>query len=379
MVPNGGPAQAEGSEGYITADEEEQDAHGEAKRDSSISEDLEDKEHLVAMMRRFIEAADRKRAPGARTHAIFTPDNGSKLSSNIKEEKAITTGNTNKKVPMLPTLTGLSSLRKHYRQCEMLIGEEDVDVELFKTKLAMVNSFASFPELKNTADSLVERPWAVLRDTLFKVYCEANFLRAEFEKHLSSLRFDPSRSFEFVCNARALYGQIPAEADRSSFVARILGKLPADIVAPLVREARREDPDCDWRSIHFERLLTLLTDAINTNNAVSEIKATSGISLHAQPVDTAGVMQEGKKPWIEDWYQNLYQQGAVIYKVSTIDNGRVEELRRVALVCKQLRRRLDNSPYYFMAFRSASEAEAALSILKPEEFTVFKPFGSKYK
>ena len=252
---------------------------------------------------------------------------------------------------------------------------------------SLVETLSKFPDLKSTASSLSSRhSWENMRDTLFQMFADSTYILSEFEKQLSSIRFDENNPHSFVFVARSTYSQKPPEFEMQMFMKTLFSKLPTYLLAAVIRAARRHR-HVDWRTIEFDILLEILVDEINTNRAVQETKNLPPRGTNRnQKTDSVQLTHNehsaNKKHWLQDWVDTLKAQGAVVFKVVSTDNSKVAKARSAAFEVKDLKRRSDGQPYSFMAFRSGAEADSArktAGLSGETEFVVYKEFRANPK
>ena len=268
------------------------------------------------------------------------------------------------KLPLLPALTSIMQLQRHYRYCEMLLLEEGIDLDRLKAKLALVETLSPFQDLKNSAFSLTEGTWAQMKATLVRCYCDPNNLRMDIERRLVELQFVPSRMFEFVTAARALHCQISDDCiDVSGCVSRIFGKIPEQLLTHVITEARRRNPAGDWRLAPFENLLAYLSEAISLSQAIDEVNLRRRAdqyppaTTYRQPSSVrVSQISEGKVPWLEKWVDG--------FKGVLFCNGLEGEAELKALSSDLYEVKFINGrkgPYALVGFRSDTPPQLSCS------------------
>jgi hypothetical protein len=298
------------------------------------------------------------------THALATPRAAREIEPRATHRLP--------KLPMLPLLEELSRITPHIRLAELLFLEAGVEVNSLRAKTHFA---ASLPgEARLLCLSLIYSEWASLTYELFTVFGNGNVVREDLEKRLSALSFSPARPSEFVHRARTIYNLIPEFWDKSTYAMRIFSAVPRNLLKEVIMRARAVDPIADWRLTPFDTLLAYLADAVITASAVDEIVPSSGRMPRPDKVNQASdtTAQRQGKPWLEDWAKT--HQGRVWWVRPP--SGEPDANRLKAVEIKKMRSRQDGRPYWWVAFKSESEAEAGLALLPEGSVTRrFKPLN----
>jgi hypothetical protein len=284
------------------------------------------------------------------TRSIFTPGNEGKQHGSIK-------------LPEFPTISILLQLPSHLQLCEQLLYEEGIDIERLKCKVAIVNTLTGLKELKDSASSMINLPWAELKENLLNEFADSNFLRSEIEKEMGKLRFDPTKMVAFVHEARRLWSMRTDDIDKRWFISQLFRHVPDDIARDVISVARSVNRRVDWRVHEFNKLISWLNEAVLSRSALQELRMGSAPRV---TLDKIRLVKNELSSWIDDHKNRLWY----VHNPSTDLEGKLREAAESIKVCT---RRKDNVRYILVAFKSRQSGEDILGQLCPgSQFREFK-------
>ena len=379
MVPNA-------MEDFMSANEEEEvydsgndlpHGRGEAAVKKEPMNDSKDQKHGVELLdeeelelraafetafhKAVLEKRDRKSGgvyPMYRPAPIFpvyTPTKQPAFAGSKEGRKQV-------KLPKLPTLQEKLLLSRHLDICEALLLDEGVSMDRLGSKVAVVDTLSVSPELLNTAQSMLELSWEQLKSRLLAEFCEPNFIRDEFEARLSRLKFDPKQMVSFVHSARQLWSLRTADMDQRWFAKRLFRSVPPDLLERVVVEARRINRFVEWTSHDMSTLLELLTEAVVSRAAVYAVsREVDGVKFGREP----GHAKPAAAP-SSDWKSWVNENAGRLFYLKTSELPKAEEIKGRCVSWKEGRSKIDQKPYFVLAFDSKDKGLSVLKSVFPD-------------
>lgn len=277
------------------------------------------------------------------------------------------------KIPKVPTLQDQLHLAKHLSICEELMNEEGVDMGRLAARVAIVESFSGFDELKKTAESMLQLTWPEIRNNLISDFADVNVIRSQLENRLLELKFDTQRMNAFLNSARALWVLRTPDIEQIWFVRRLFRTVPSDLVERVVTEARRLNSRADWTTLPMEQIFSLLSDAVIVRNAVMQVSSEDDqIRWVKEP--QRGQHQKGTssslRPWIEARKGRLF----VIFATGP---EKWKEIKNKAKEFREAKSRKDGKPYWLVEFDNKEAGSTFLKqTLEQSKWREFKDSGS---